>query len=148
MNRTKIKQATDLCQVSFLQGNYLCAVMFKQSTALFLLIAFAATVFNRAEIVIGYYANTNSYAKNCVNKNLPMMHCNGKCQMTKKLQAEDKKDQQNPERKTENKDQVASSKSFFPTVSIQPTFSDGRLRPTNYTFFPVGVHLCIFQPPA
>lgn len=41
------------------------------------------------------------------------MHCNGKCQMMKKMQEEEKKDQQVPERKFENKIDVLSSKSFF-----------------------------------
>jgi hypothetical protein len=122
--------------------------MFKQLSAFLLLIAFAITVFNRAEIVVAYYANTGSYARNCVNRNLPMMHCNGKCQMMKKLQAEDKKDRQNPERRTENNDQVASSKSFFPTVEFEPTFIDDCYRLTNHTSFPAGLYLSIFHPPA
>lgn len=46
------------------------------------------------------------------------MHCNGRCQMMKKLKQEDKKDQQNPDRKSDNKDEVVvSSKSFFPSVT-------------------------------
>jgi hypothetical protein len=117
-------------------------------SALLLLAAFAITVFNRAEIVVAYYTNTGSYARNCVNRNLLMMHCNGKCQMMKKLQAEDKKDRQNPERRTENNDQVASSKSFFPTVEFEPTFIDDCYRLTNHTSFPAGLYLSIFHPPA
>lgn len=64
-----------------------------------------------------YYTNTSKYAKNCVNKAKPKMHCNGKCQMMKKLQEEEKKDQEKPERKGENKGEVIlSSKSFFAIV--------------------------------
>ena len=45
------------------------------------------------------------------------MRCNGKCQMMKKLQQEKKKDQENPERKAENKNEIIlSTKSFFATV--------------------------------
>jgi hypothetical protein len=48
------------------------------------------------------------------------MHCNGKCQMMKKLQQEEKKDQENPERKSENKTEIIlSTKSFFATVPTQ-----------------------------
>lgn len=43
------------------------------------------------------------------------MHCNGKCQMMKKLQEEEKKDSQAPERKSEYKADVLSSRSFFCT---------------------------------
>lgn len=46
------------------------------------------------------------------------MHCNGKCQMMKKLQQEEKKDQENPERKAENKNEIIlSSKSFYAVVN-------------------------------
>ena len=69
-----------------------------------------------------YYTNTSKYAKNCVNKAKPKMHCNGKCQMMKKLQQEEKKDQENPERKSENKSEVVlSSKLFFASVVLPQT---------------------------
>lgn len=45
------------------------------------------------------------------------MHCNGKCQMMKKLQEEEKKDQQNSERRVENKNEIISSKSFYATIT-------------------------------
>lgn len=45
------------------------------------------------------------------------MHCNGRCQMMKKMQQEEKKDQENPERKNDNKNEVLlSSKSFFAVI--------------------------------
>jgi len=67
-----------------------------------------------------YYTNTSKYSKNCENKAKPKMHCNGKCQMMKKLQHEEKKDQENPERKSENKNEsVLSTKSFFATIPTQ-----------------------------
>ncbi len=72
--------------------------------------------FNKSFVVYDYLTNTGSYAKNCINKAKPKMHCNGKCQMMKKLQQEEKKDQQDPDRKGENKIYVLSSKSFFTTV--------------------------------
>ena len=48
------------------------------------------------------------------------MHCNGKCGMIKKLQQEEKKDQENPERKGENKNEIILyTKSFFASVPTQ-----------------------------
>lgn len=45
------------------------------------------------------------------------MHCNGKCQLMKKLQQEEKKDQENPERKTEIKNEIVLfTESFFETI--------------------------------
>lgn len=47
------------------------------------------------------------------------MHCNGKCQMMKKLKEEEKKDEQAPDRKAENKNElVLSSKSFYPVLNF------------------------------
>lgn len=96
-----------------------------------------------------YYTNTAKYAKNCENKARPKMHCNGKCQMMKKLQQEEKKDQENPERKSENKNEIVlSTKSFFATISraykqriakkLYPQIAD------NYAYNPA---YSIFHPP-
>ena len=43
-------------------------------------------------MIIGQYALNKEYiSKNlCINKNLPRLHCNGKCQLMKKLAAEEK----------------------------------------------------------
>ena len=80
--------------------------MLKQIATFLLLTAFAVQTFNRAVIVFNYYTNTASFAKNCENKAKPMLHCNGRCQMLKKLKQEENKDKQNPERRSENKDEV------------------------------------------
>ena len=95
--------------------------MLKQCTAFILILALAAQTFNQMVIVMDYYTNTASYAKNCENKTKPMLHCNGRCQMMKKLKQEENKDKQNPERRNENKNEVISSKSFF--ASVQQAFS-------------------------
>jgi hypothetical protein len=91
--------------------------MFRQFAVIFLLIAFSGQVFNRTVIVLDYYTNTASFARNCENKAQPIMHCKGKCQMMKKLKEEEKKEQQVPERMAV-KNEVVSSKSFFTTVAV------------------------------
>jgi hypothetical protein len=79
--------------------------------------AILAQTFSKSFVMADYYTNTSKYAKNCVNKAKPKMNCNGKCQMMKKLEQEEKKDQENPERKAENKNEILlSSKSFYATV--------------------------------
>ncbi len=88
----------------------------KYTVTILLLLAFAVQIFSKAFIVAGYYANTAAYAKNCENKAKPKLHCNGKCQMIKKLKQEENKDKQNPERKSDNKDEVLSCNSFYASV--------------------------------
>ncbi len=80
--------------------------MLKQLAVIFLLTAFAVQTFDKAVVVFNYYSNTAAYAKNCENKAKPMLHCNGRCQMMKKLKQEENKDKQNPERRNENKNEV------------------------------------------
>src|SRR5438045_7684910 len=80
--------------------------MLTQLTAFILLLAFIFQTFTKAFIIVEYYTNTPSFALNCENKAAPTMHCNGKCQMRKKLKQEDKKDEQNTERKPESKTDI------------------------------------------
>ena len=86
----------------------------KNISALFLLLAFSLQCFNKAFIVLDYYNNTGQYAKVCINKSKPKLHCNGRCAMMKKLKAEEKNEQQNPERKGENKNET-----FSPFILIE-----------------------------
>ncbi len=91
-----------------------------------------AQTFSNAAIVGSYYVNTADYAKNCINKARPKMHCNGKCQMMKKLKQEEKKDAQNPERRSNGNENVLSSKSHF--ASIQ------------FLYNPTTIHYLDYQP--
>jgi hypothetical protein len=107
-------------------------IMWKQLTAAIFLLAFLAQTFSKAIIVMDFYANQKYIAQNlCVNRNNPKMHCCGKCQLCKRLNQEDNKDKQNPERKNENKDEVLSSKSFFATCNFT-RFLSANLEYTSY----------------
>ena len=94
--------------------------MFKPFTASLLLLAFVAQTFTAPFVMLDYFVNTAAYAKNCVNKAKPKMHCNGQCQMMKKIQEQEKKDQQDSENRAGAKmQQVLSSKSSF--CKIEPS---------------------------
>ena len=82
------------------------------------MLAFLAQTFNRAVIVLDFYANRTYIAANlCENKDKPQMNCCGKCQLKKRLNKEDNKDKQAPERRNSN-EEVLSSKSFFASVEV------------------------------
>ncbi|MBK7433275.1 MAG: hypothetical protein IPI66_04735 [Chitinophagaceae bacterium] len=87
--------------------------MIRQVVSAILFMVFLFQTFSGSLIVFDYITNTASYARNCINKARPKLHCNGKCQMMKKLQQEEKKDQQCPERKAETNELVFSSVSGF-----------------------------------
>lgn len=99
-------------------------------------------------MVFDYKANTNAYALNCENKARPQMHCNGQCQLMKKLKKEEKKDQENPDRKSENKQEVLlSSKSFFPFIQIYTVVENKPLYPLYNTGHATDMPRSILRPP-
>lgn len=88
--------------------------MLRNSVAILLLVAFTVQSFSKVLLVINYYANNEAYLKSCVNKALPAMNCNGQCVLMKKIEAQQTKEQKNPELKLENKNEVFFiSKSTF-----------------------------------
>jgi hypothetical protein len=100
-------------------------------------------------IVLDYYTHTSQYANTCINKDKPMMHCNGKCQMMKKIQTEEKKDQENPERRGENKNEITlSSRSCFLSISTFPIRTAKIPKTTSYIVGHIlDRSLDIFHPP-
>lgn len=120
--------------------------MLRYISSIILLIAFAIQSFQMGGIVVGYYLNTDVYAKKCENKAKPILNCNGKCQMAKKILEEQKKDEQAPERKLENKNQTIWYNSFFASLPLHASTTI-----TSYNLFLVRepsarVH-AIFHPP-
>lgn len=122
--------------------------MLRKCTAFFLLLAFAASTFSRAVIVVDFYANQDYIAKNlCENRDKPMLHCCGRCLLRKRLANQDKQDKNNPERETNNKEvlffQEASRAAYTPVfttaVTAYRTFDDGA---------PIDQAVGIFHPPA
>jgi len=97
--------------------------------------------------VAGYYINPATYAENCVNKDKPQMHCNGKCQLQKKINTENTNDKQNPERKNNNLDEVLSSKTFFASLEIAINPIDGNKYFITNTGIPTDRYFRFFRPP-
>jgi hypothetical protein len=115
---------------------YLCRNFHKQQLKFFvaaiLLIAFTAQTFTKDLIILDYYTNKAAYEKDCVNKDKPMMHCCGRCQLKKRLQQEENNEKQNAEERSANKNQTLSSRSFFATVPLtyQLSYSTNYFQPS------------------
>ncbi|HUQ97312.1 MAG TPA: hypothetical protein VM010_06580 [Chitinophagaceae bacterium] len=63
----------------------------KQVTAVIVMLLFSIQTFSQWVWVIDYQLNKNYIAKNlCINKAKPKLHCNGKCQLSKKIAEEEK----------------------------------------------------------
>jgi hypothetical protein len=119
--------------------------MFKQVTAVILLLALSLNILNRVVIYADYYSNMALYAKNCENKSIPQMHCNGKCQMMKKIKEQEKNESQAPERKVIN-DALVISQSF--PESISPFGIDLKNRYNTFSsYHVVNMPRSFFHPP-
>lgn len=71
--------------------------------AIFLFTVIVIQTFSSYMMEADFYFNQDFIAKNlCVNRDKPMMHCNGKCYLSKKLKEEGKT--QSPVSKTERLD--------------------------------------------
>ncbi len=93
----------------------------KKIVALLLLLAFAAQTFSQVITLVHFYINQKYIAANqCENRFRPMLHCDGKCVLAKKLKQQEKNESQIPEKKLQGKEEVVSSRSFFTTHIISP----------------------------
>lgn len=96
-----------------------------------------------------FYANRSYVAENlCVNKDNPAMHCNGKCQLDKKLQDSDDKQQPN----TDKKISFESTVFYFQPVATlaQGSFIEATT-PKNGVIKPFSLQACYtkqLHPPA
>lgn len=148
LKKSGIKIIKDNCFATCQRYSFTFAPMFRQLIAGLFILAFVMQTFNKPFILLDYYANTGAYAKNCVNKARPKMHCNGKCQVMKKMQEEEKKEQKENDRKADNKTEVFSSSHFYYTRNI----AAGRIIKPAYTNMiagkPVDIAYGFFHPPS
>lgn len=78
--------------------------MSRKVIAVFFLLAWAYQLADRYVVLLDFYLNQDYIAKNfCINRAAPEMHCNGKCQLARKIKEEEKKEKDNPGRKQENR---------------------------------------------
>ncbi len=122
--------------------------MIRQISVILLLLAFSVQVFNRTAIVLDYYTNTIAYAKDCVNKARPQMNCKGKCQMTKKLREEEKKEQEAPAAKGISQFQIVCTTYSYTPPAFDIKVIESLFSLYTSTAFPQGCGIEIFHPPA
>jgi hypothetical protein len=91
----------------------------KYSFAILLFIALITQSFSRSLLLADYLVNVETYKKNCINKAKPMLHCNGKCQMLKKIKKQEGENNTNvPVPKFNTLEVVLYSKTYFPSLEM------------------------------
>jgi hypothetical protein len=83
--------------------------------------------FSRYIVFLGYQLNKEYIAKNlCENRNRPEMKCDGKCYLCKRLKKENKKDQDNPERRAENKLEIVIDQQVYDMPPLAHSIAQAR----------------------
>lgn len=112
------------------------------------LLLFAQT-FSKWFVVLEYNLNKDFIAKNlCINKAKPKLHCNGKCQMMKKLAEEENQNSSNNKTtQTKIQDLVFNDEINKPVLPVitYTTLSYNAERPLLKHIAPVSL---IFHPPS
>lgn len=124
-------------------------MLLNRCIAFLLLLAFGAMSFSQAVVEVNFYANQATIAKTlCENRDKPMMHCNGRCQLCKRLAKQDNQDKDNPERKAENRNEVLfcpETRSLLGPTSI---YFISSLYSAMTSGKPIDRASAIFHPPA
>ena len=121
----------------------------KHCLVILLFSSLIAHTFSRSLVLADYLVNLESYKKECVNKAKPKMHCNGKCQILKKIKKQEGESSTNtPAPKFNQQELILSSKSFYPAIELFRTHENNFFYAynssvdSNYTssiFHPPGV---------
>lgn len=122
--------------------------LYKQITVLIFLSAFVAHTIGNGFYIADYYLNTSKYAKNCVNKAKPKLKCNGKCQLMKKIQEQEKKEKQNEEKELSSRFELTmSDRSYFIIIDDRFTINKPILPLYQNTIRLLNFSSSVFHPP-
>jgi hypothetical protein len=125
-------------------------MLFRRIAAFLLLLVFFAQAFSRYILVADYYVNTSAYIAGCVNKDRPWMHCNGRCQLCKRLhQQTSNEDKQAPEKKSGNSgpETLYSASSFSDFKALHLVALINQQHPQLSAGRPIAMPRALFHPP-
>ena len=122
--------------------------LLKKLFAIFALVGIMLQTFSQVVIVADYYAHKDYIAKTlCENRDKPMMHCDGKCCLKKKLAKQAKEQAPSPRNQKSNQvlnlfyiDTKIGIKHFTPVSITNTYFSYNDLRTSSF-------YHSVFHPP-
>lgn len=132
--------------------NYICLKprFLKNILSIFLVILILLQSFNKTWIVFSFKINQDYISKVlCINRDKPEMHCNGKCVLAKRVEAEEQKEKSELPQKLKKQyevlyciEQFSPSNLAMNVWAAKPVKSHFQNRPFTSPFFKG-----IFQPP-
>jgi hypothetical protein len=112
------------------------------------LFAMMLQCFSKMIVVAEFYANRDYIARNlCINRLNTAVHCEGRCQLDKRI-LQDERSNGDKEVRQDSRNEVLSSKSFYPSLVVPAAVFVGREYPIFAGSQPVDRPLSIFHPPA
>ena len=125
-----------------------CLIAGQRLVVVLLFLTLMLQCFSKMIVVADFYANRDYIARNlCINRLRTGVQCGGRCQLDKRILAENKNNG-DTEHKSDSRFEVLSSKSFYLTsfFLFQPRVS--RTYPVIAADGPVDQPAVIFHPPA
>lgn len=122
--------------------------MLRLPVVILLITALLVQSMSKGIIVLSYFTNKQAYEKYCVNKARPQLHCDGKCQMAKKIKAEEERDQKDPLKGSSFSEVVLIHQDHF--IRIQPVFIAATHKVDLFPFtmgYPLDRSRSYFHPP-
>lgn len=122
------------------------SLLLKNFVAIFLLLMFFCQSFNKVVVYAVFYANQHYIEQTlCVNRNKPWMHCNGHCQLNKKLATDDKQDAQHPAQRAANEMSVlffhpVAGNSIVSEIKDHTPLNGHYISPASQTFINTSFH--------
>lgn len=125
------------------------AALYKYFTVSIIIVSLFAHSIGNIFFVADYYLNPAKYEKNCVNKSRPELKCNGKCQLAKKIQAEEKKEKENGEKELASRINITLyNKDYFASIDHQGTICQPIQPEYNNTLKLRSFTSTVFHPPS
>jgi hypothetical protein len=90
--------------------------MLKNLSVILFLFVMLAQTFSGYVLKADYFINISSYIEKCINRDKPQLKCNGQCQLAKKMQQADDKDEGSASINAEIFNLVLSSRSYPPQL--------------------------------
>lgn len=92
--------------------------MLRIPLVILLILSMLTQSLSRGIIVLSYFTNKQAYERYCINKAKPQLHCDGKCQVAKKIKDEEARDQKDPLKGSSFSEVVMIDQHHFATVVL------------------------------
>lgn len=137
------------CRIGQMFYFYFKVVQMKRVVPLILLFFFSFLVFRPAIPLVEYCLQKDYIAKVlCINKEKPQLKCNGKCHLSKQLQAETEETADSPFSAGSEKEQKQISEFIVAGFSLNTGFSDSHVPLSIFhNLYTYSFSLFVFHPP-